>query len=133
MNLFPALLGAWIAASAYTLLHEATHAVTAIMLGCRTRASLSTDALLPSPSIEIYGCIDKARKTIVLYSPYVINILLIILFGTRSGVGIIAYLTLPNMLLEDDEKRSGIRLYAAALLTALEAIIFTKLIPKLVS
>lgn len=130
MNLFPALIGTWIAASAYTLLHEAVHAATAVMLKCKTRASVSTDTLLPSLSIEIDGCTDGAKKTIVLYSPYIINILFITIFGVRSSAGIIAYLTLPNMLLEDDEKRNGSRLYTAALLTALEAIAITRLIPS---
>ena len=109
----------------YLLAHEAAHAIAAKALGYNVRVGLASDGYMLSPSIKVEGCVNGYRRLVILYAPYLINISMILL--CRNPIPrLIALLTLPNVLLEDDRLRERLVVlaYAIEVVTILFAVYF---------
>ncbi len=105
------------AAVIYAMLHELLHAVAAFAVGAHPRLALSRDGLIPSPSIYVEDKEVSAReRLLILYAPYVLNILLFVLHAVPLPLRLIALLTFPNALLETEQRRPARLAAAAALL-----------------
>ncbi len=105
------------ATAIYAMLHELLHAVAALAVGAHPKLVLSRDGLIPSPSIYIEDEEISAReRLLILYAPYVLNILLLVLHGVPIPLRLIALLTFPNALLETEQRRPARLAAAAALL-----------------
>jgi hypothetical protein len=115
-----------LSAIAYLWIHEALHAATAVALGCRARLGFSNDGVFAAPSIIVEGCGTGLSKAAVLYAPYVFNALLF-LAAPRSPIGLLAVLTLPNALLENESMRGRTTLATAMVLLAVEAAALIRL------
>jgi hypothetical protein len=122
---YTVLLHAMLASAGYTLLyaiaHEIFHYLAALAVGAHARFGLSTDTIMPSPSVRVLGGVDGARKLFVLYAPYMFNLLALMFAPTI--LKIIAILTLPNMLLECDNMRGKAVLGAAVALEIVLALV----------
>ncbi len=80
---------------------------------------ISRDGLAPSPAVHIEGCSGYGSAA-VLYAPYIVNLVLVA--AAPLPLRVVALLTLPNALLEDENRRSPARLALAALLEAALAL-----------
>lgn len=97
----------------YVIIHEIVHAISAYILGCKVKPIISSDGVLPSLGLKVSNnCDTTVKKVMVLYAPYLTNILAIMaaLLGLYPSslksfslvFTIIAVTTLPAMLLEDE-------------------------------
>ncbi|ALL01146.1 hypothetical protein Pyrde_1098 [Pyrodictium delaneyi] len=106
MNLADIILATIMSALLYSVVHELIHYVTALMLGYNARLYIASDGILPSPAVEIKNEPQGVNKAIILYSPYIFNLIVLVTVNTVP-LRLIALLTLPNILLE--ERRSILR------------------------
>ncbi len=112
--MFKAFTSVTIYAVLYLFLHELGHYIAALAVGLQPRFGLSTDGVVPSPSVKINGNVDGGKRLLILYAPYIINIVLL-LFAPLP-LRLVALFTLPNILLEDEARRSERFKVALALL-----------------
>lgn len=104
----------------YVILHELTHYTVARILGFKPRLVLAIDGLLPSFSIYVPNTpeLSSLRKYAVLYSPYIIN-LIYILMGDKVEK-LIGLTLFANIVVEDE----GCKPRKLAVALILVAIIF---------
>lgn len=88
----------------YLILHEFVHLVAARLLGLSARIYLSSDSVLPSLGVNVAGEVNGANRYLVLYSPYVINIAML-LSGGNCFIKVFSLLTLTNAILEEENNR----------------------------
>ncbi len=88
----------------YLILHEFVHFVAARLLGLSARIYLSSDSVLPSLGVNVAGEVNGANRYLVLYSPYVINIAML-LSGGNCFIKVFSLLTLTNAILEEENNR----------------------------
>ncbi|ABM81059.1 hypothetical protein [Hyperthermus butylicus] len=103
-NLIALIVESAILGLAYLVLHEALHYAAARILGFGAELAWGSDSFLPSPSVIIHGSPTGWRRLAILYLPYIINAVFIL--SGMHVVRLIGLLTLPNMLLEEDNDRS---------------------------
>ena len=108
----------------YLILHEFVHFAAARLLGLGARIYLSSDSVLPSLGVSIAGEVNGANRYLVLYSPYVINIVML-LSGGNCFIKIFSLLTLTNALLEEENNRH-FRLIIALLIFMLMILFLEK-------
>jgi hypothetical protein len=96
---------------AYMIIHELIHYFTAVILGLSAQFGLSTDSLLPSPSVKIKEHVGGIRKIAILYAPYLFNIIAILL--GPIPLRLVALFTLPNIMLEDNIARNKLTVFTA--------------------
>ena len=95
----------------YMVVHELLHYTSAILLGYKSRLYIASDGILPSLAVKVEGEPQGLKRAIILYSPYLFNVIVIFSVATLP-LKLIALLTLPNMLLE--ERRSALSTSIAA-------------------
>ena len=88
----------------YLIMHEFIHFVAARLLGLSARIYLSSDGILPSLGVDIVEEVNGASRYLVLYSPYVINII-IFLTNSNCFIKVFSLLTLANAVLEEENNR----------------------------
>ncbi len=87
---------------------------------------ISRDGVAPSPAVHIEGCRGHGSE-MVLYAPYIVNLALAV--AAPLPLRVIALLTLPNALLEDEKRRSPTRLATAVILEAATAFALLAALP----
>lgn len=88
---------------AYLLVHESIHFTVARLLGLSASIRLSSDGALPSISVNIAENVDRSSRYLVLYSPYIVN--LVMLFTSNCFIKAFSLLTFVNALLEEENQR----------------------------
>ena len=129
LTVLAAILQTAILTAAYAIAHEAAHYAAATALGLRARPKLTRGPLgLPSPSIQVEE-VEGAKRAIVLYSPYLINILLLAT-GTQP-LQALALVTLPTALVEDDRirHRGSTIAFAASIAAAIAVMGGSSMLP----
>jgi hypothetical protein len=100
----------------YMLLHELGHYIGSRLVGCRASFSLNSDGVVPAPSVNVScASVGVLERVVVLYMPYLFNIVFVLYPLTDPILKLIALFTLPNMFLEVG--RSKRRLLLSALST----------------
>ncbi len=88
----------------YLILHEFVHFAAARLLGLSACIYLSSDSVLPSLGVNVVGEVSGVNRYLVLYSPYVINIAML-LSGGNCFIKVFSLLTLTNAVLEEENNR----------------------------
>ena len=115
-----AAIQAVLAVAGYTIAHEMLHYIPARLLGYQAELSLKRGPLLASPAVSVNDDVRGVDKLLILYMPYLLNILLLLVPNpVTRAVGII---TMPNALLEDEESRQRMGVAAVAAAYAVAAL-----------
>jgi len=101
---------------AYMFVHEMAHYVAALLLNCEPEIRILNGFLLPSIGLVIRKC--NRYHHVILYSPYIVNVLIIaigisvmhsdaVLSIELLSIGVVTLLNIP---LEDERLRTKARL-----------------------
>lgn len=118
-----AALEAALVIAAYAIAHEMLHYIPARLLGYNAKLALRPGPLTLSPAVFIDEDVEGADRHVILYTPYLLNLLL--LLAPNPIARAVGLVTMPNVLLEDEEsrRRKGAAAVAAAYAAAALAMV----------